>query len=119
MTKQITYKIDLSEYYKQFLAGNRMSDSPPEVRKKIQNEINECIKDAVTVSVGNCNISRLDHKPIVVSVDDDTYGDWRIGFDFELGESAKVLHVINILNTQWIEITVFGDPKLAIMCLRK
>lgn len=114
MTKKTIYNIELSECCEKF-----HGDDLPEALEKVQDEINECIKDAVTVAIKGFNISRLDHKPIVASVDDDTFGDHMIGIEFELGESADALYIVDVLKNQQIEITVTEDRKLAVMRFRQ
>ena len=114
MEKETTYKIRLSECYEQFQTGNGECDSP-ETMEKLQTEINECIKDAVTVAINGVNMSRLDHKPIEASVDGVSFDDWMFGINFKLGDSSECLYIIDIRTAWWIEITVKDEGQLAII----
>lgn len=114
MEKETTYKIRLSECYEQFQTGNGECDSP-ETMEKLQTEINECIKDAVTVAINGVNMSRLDHKPIEASVDGVSFDDWMFGINFKLGDSSECLYIIDIRPALWIEINVRDEGQLAII----
>lgn len=114
MEKETTYKISLSKYYEQFQTGNGEIDAP-EITEQLQNEINECIKDAVTVAINGVNMSRLDHKPIEASVDGVSFDDWMLGINFKLGDSSECLYIIDIRTAWWIEITVKDEGQLAII----
>ena len=114
MEKETIYKISLSKYYEQFQTGNGENDSV-ETRAKLESEINECIKDAKTVAINTVNMSRLDPRPIIVSIDDATFGDWMIGINFNLGTSADGLYIIDIRTAWWIEITVKDEGRRAII----
>lgn len=93
MEKETTYKISLSKYYEQFQTGNGEIDAP-EITEQLQNEINECIKEAVVVAINGVNMSRLDHQPIVAGIEEDSFGDWLFGINFKLGASADGLYIM-------------------------
>ena len=114
MEKETIYKISLSKYYEQFQTGNGEIDAP-EITEQLQNEINECIKDATVVAINGVNMSRLDHQPIVASIEEDSFGDWLFGINFKLGASADGLYIIDIRTAWWIEINVRDEGRLAII----